>query len=197
MSLLDIVPTILDWFQIDYPKYKLLKKPVTLTGHSVLPLLGNSFTRRKPHAIFASHSLHEVTMYYPMRSVRTDQYKLIRNLNYKMPFPIDQDFYISSTFQDLLNRTKYKKETHWSKTLQQYYYRDQWELYDLHNDPTELTNLASQSRFRFVFDSLKRLLHKWQNITNDPWICGPGAVLEDRGPYKFNPQCMGLNNDLH
>ena len=43
-------------------------------------------------------------MYYPMRSVVTNRYKLIHNINYLMPFSIDQDFFISHTFQDLLNR---------------------------------------------------------------------------------------------
>jgi hypothetical protein len=38
-------------------------------------------------------------MYYPMRAIRTKKFKLIHNINYKMPFPIDQDFYLSSTFQ--------------------------------------------------------------------------------------------------
>ena len=50
-------------------------------------------------AVFGSHNLHEVTMYYPMRYVRTRRHKLIHNLNYKSTFPIDQDFYLSSTFQ--------------------------------------------------------------------------------------------------
>lgn len=49
--------------------------------------------------MFASQTHHEVTMYYPMRAVRTRRYKLIHNLNYGMPFPIDQDLYVSSTFQ--------------------------------------------------------------------------------------------------
>lgn len=197
VSLLDIVPTVLDWFQLPYPNYHLLKKPVTLTGHSLLPLLSHPQTRKDPPAVFASHNLHEVTMYYPMRSVRTEQFKLIQNLNYKMPFPIDQDFYISATFQDMLNRTKRQEDLHWSKSLTEYYYREQWELYDLHSDPAELTNLARRASHKSIFDSLKHLLYQWQNITNDPWICGPGAVLEDRGAYKFNPQCMRLDNDLY
>ena len=53
---------------------------------------------------FTSQSLHEVAMFYPMRSIVTKHYKLIQNINYLMPFSIDQDFYISRTFQDLLNR---------------------------------------------------------------------------------------------
>lgn len=46
-----------------------------------------------------SQTHHEITMYYPMRAVRTHRYKLIHNLNFGMPFPIDQDFYISPSFQ--------------------------------------------------------------------------------------------------
>lgn len=53
----------------------------------------------KDEAIFASHNLHEVTMYYPMRAIRTQRYKLIHNINYYTPFPIDQDLYVSPTFQ--------------------------------------------------------------------------------------------------
>lgn len=49
--------------------------------------------------VFGSHSFHEVTMAYPMRYVRSKRFKLIHNLNFWSPFPIDQDFYISPTFQ--------------------------------------------------------------------------------------------------
>lgn len=50
-------------------------------------------------AVFMSQTLHEVTMYYPMRAVRTRHHKLIHNLHYAMPFPIDQDLYASPAFQ--------------------------------------------------------------------------------------------------
>lgn len=49
--------------------------------------------------IFYSHNLHEITMYYPMRAVRTRRYKLIHNLFSNSPFPIDQDLYMSRAFQ--------------------------------------------------------------------------------------------------
>lgn len=65
---------------------------------SLLPLTLN-VSSAQPRTIFASQSLHEITMYYPMRVARTHRYKLIRNLNYRSPFPIDQDFYVSPTFQ--------------------------------------------------------------------------------------------------
>ena len=95
-------------------------------------------------------------MYYPMRVVRNRNYKLIHNLNYKMPFPIDQDFFVSPSFQDLLNRTRDGEPTHWFRTLQRYYYRDEWELYDLSRDPEELKNLASEAGYQQVRMSICR-----------------------------------------
>lgn len=107
-SHLDILPTVLDWFGINYADGEndkrmtgnsvQISKPV-LTGKSLLPLLINEPPDDPNAAVFASQSYHEITMNYPMRSIRTKRYKLIHNLNYKAPFPIDQDFYVSPTFQ--------------------------------------------------------------------------------------------------
>lgn len=58
--------------------------------------------------MYGSHNLHEVTMYYPMRFVRTRRYKLIHNINYFAPFPIDQDFYISDVFQVGIKKKSFK-----------------------------------------------------------------------------------------
>lgn len=135
-SLLDIVPTLLDWFNISYmnqPHASFNANEVSaphLTGKSLLPLLveGKSelfslinikliFTLfhyvcleiepvENNTSVFASQTHHEVTMYYPMRAIRTKRYKLIHNINYKMPFPIDQDFYVSPTFQVICKQIK-------------------------------------------------------------------------------------------
>lgn len=45
------------------------------------------------------------------------------------------------SFQDILNRTRGKQPLPWYKTLQQYYRRPQWELFDLRTDPAETNNL--------------------------------------------------------
>ncbi|XP_040386514.1 N-sulphoglucosamine sulphohydrolase isoform X2 [Cygnus olor] len=186
----DVTPTILDWFSIPYPSYSLFgSKRVQLTGKSLLPAL----EKEQPWATtFSSQSHHEVTMYYPMRAIQHHQFRLIHNLNYKMPFPIDQDFYVSPTFQDLLNRTRAGQPTHWNKTLHQYYYRDRWELFDCSQDPTESHNLAPDPRYAAVFQMLRTQLLKWQWDTGDPWVCAPDAVLEE----KLSPQCQPLHNEL-
>lgn len=197
-SLVDITPTVLNWFGIDYPSYRIFKhgNHVKLTGKSLLPVLDME-PATGWDTVYASHNLHEITMYYPMRVIRNRRYKLIHNLNSKMPFSIDQDFYVSPTFQDLLNRTKHGKPLHWSKTLKDYYYRDEWELFDLQQDPDELKNIANSASRQDILKNLKYQLLSWQHITDDPWICAPGAVLENVGAYAKNPQCMSMDNGFN
>uniref|UniRef100_A0A8D2ZWJ9 N-sulfoglucosamine sulfohydrolase (sulfamidase) n=1 Tax=Scophthalmus maximus TaxID=52904 RepID=A0A8D2ZWJ9_SCOMX len=189
VSLLDITPTILDWFSVPYPSYSLPGSPanlVHLTGRSLLPALVTEPGHWQ--TVYASQSLHEVTMYYPTRSVHQGAYHLLHNLHYRMPFPIDQDLYVSPTFQDLLNRTRLGQPTHWFKSLQQYYYRERWEL----TDPLETRNLVSDPSQGAVLESLRQSLQKWQWETGDPWVCGPDYVLED----KLEPHCRPLYNGL-
>ena len=123
-----------------------------------------------------------------MRVVRNKQYKLIKNLNYKMPYPIATDIFASSTFLDLLNRTKTGQPTGWFKTLTEYYYRDQWELYDIQNDPEELKNLAYDPNYLELLMDMQKQLEVWRDATADPWICYPQGVLE-------GSTCYDLDND--
>ncbi|XP_067354090.1 N-sulphoglucosamine sulphohydrolase isoform X2 [Channa argus] len=61
VSLLDITPTVLDWFSIPYPSYSLSGDPATpvqLNGRSLLPALVTEPSSW--HTVYASQSLHEV-----------------------------------------------------------------------------------------------------------------------------------------
>jgi len=127
VSLLDITPTLLDWFQVKddvQPADNLvsvnndtkwsyeapLKPPPVppLTGQSLLSvLLSEPSPGGHWDTVYASHSLHEVTMYYPLRALRTRTFKLIQNINHPAPFPIDQDFYASPTFLVFLTIYKF------------------------------------------------------------------------------------------
>ncbi|XP_045158345.2 N-sulphoglucosamine sulphohydrolase-like isoform X1 [Mercenaria mercenaria] len=180
-STMDIVPTVLDWFDIKYPKYKMNSKQVSLTGKSVLNAL-------KPHVppgpfdrVFSSHVFHEITMYYPMRVIRTKDTKLIHNLNFRAPYGLATDLYQNPTFLDILNRTESGQPTKWFTTLQKYYYRDEWQLFNLTSDPHEQKNLAGSAEYKNVFKSLKKTLNQWLLDTNDPWRCLPDEELEENG----------------
>lgn len=206
-SFLDIMPTVLDWFDINNgkhdgeksfgykPKANSNKKSRTnpsLLGKSLLPLLDEEPNESNTTAVFMSQNFHEITMTYPMRAIRTKQYKLIHNLNYRAPFPIDQDFYVSPTFQDILNRTLAKQPIPWYKNLNVYYERPEWELYDLRADPAEMKNIAGKGSIKSVQEFLMTKLNEWLQATNDPWRCAPHAVLQDAGSYKDDPQCLTL-----
>lgn len=80
--------------------------------------------------------------------------------------------------------------------MRQYYKRPEWELYDLRKDPEELNNIAGKSSQQDTVKELKEKLYNWQQMTNDPWICAPHGVYEDKGPYKTNPQCLSLDNEF-
>lgn len=194
-SLLDLTPTVLDWFQIPYPDYHIFpNQPTKLTGKSLLKYLNTSNSVESGeqntinfHAqatqqqeddlvVYGSHQFHEITMDYPMRSIHTSNYRLIHNLNYLMPYPIALDVFYSPTFQDILNRTHHEEPLPWYKTLKQYYYRDQWELYDLKQDPEELHNVAEEKDYREILKELQKKLKDWQIETYDPWQCSPDGI---------------------
>jgi len=178
VSLLDVTPTLLDWFSRPMKQCSSSSpRHDCLTGRSLVPVLQSEPAPESGwDEVYASQSLHEITMYYPMRALRTRRYRLIHNAAYKMPFPVDQDFYASPSFQDLLERTHDHRPFDWFTTLDQYYYRPAWELYDILADPRELRNLANDSTASGVMRTLQSRLLNWQNVTNDPWLCGQSRV---------------------
>ncbi|GFR64117.1 N-sulfoglucosamine sulfohydrolase [Elysia marginata] len=186
-SITDFVPTVLDWFNVKYPEYNMDGEQVTLTGRSLLPLAANPWDTKNYPYVFSSHDMHEVTMVYPMRVIRNDRFRLIHNINNRAPFPLATDLYENWTFLDILNRTRTGQPTHWFKTLAQYYYRDEWELYDLIADPKELKNLATDPSHKQVLAELQSTLRDWLFQTKDPWRCMPHDML-------LGGQCYPMDN---
>lgn len=50
----------------------------------------------------------------------------------------------------MLNRTKNASPLNWYKTLEKYYYREEWELYDLLIDPQERVNLKHKKSYKVI-----------------------------------------------
>jgi len=161
VSWVDITPTILD-----YAGVKLKQKPA-MHGRSFLPILEQS----KPAGwdeVYASHTFHEVTMYYPMRVVRSGKFKLIWNIASPLPFPIASDLYGSATWQDTLKRGD--DFVYGKRTVKAYENRPAFELFDVEKDPDELHNLANESEHQDTLTSLKQKLRQFQKRTSDPWV---------------------------
>jgi len=135
-------------------------------GRSFLPTLDGS---QSPgwDVVFASHQFHEIQMYYPMRAIRTDRYKLILNLAHPLPFPFASDLQDSATWTATLK----SDASHYGlRRVADYLHRPRYELYDLKNDPEETTNLAGRPEKMAVFDELASQLKAYQQRTRDPWF---------------------------
>jgi N-sulfoglucosamine sulfohydrolase len=157
-SWIDILPTILDWTGV--------KAPPALPGRSLLPILEEEEPKGWD-TVYGSHQCHEVTMYYPMRMVRTRTHKYIRNLAYKLDYPFASDLYNSRTWQGILERGDQKMG---DREVEKYIHRPLEELYDLQRDPHELTNVAADPKYADVLKDLRERLKTWQTQTRDPWL---------------------------
>ena len=175
ISWVDITPTILDFagIQIAPRPPSPPVGPGRFTNESP-GIQGRSFLRileqEQPAGwdeVFASHTFHEITMYYPMRVVRTRTHKLIWNIAHPLPYPFASDLYESKSWQGALAR---HLTTFGPRTVQAYTQRPAFELYDLERDPLESTNLAADPKYAQVLAELKARIKAFQERTGDPWV---------------------------
>ncbi len=117
--------------------------------------------------VYASHTFHEITMYYPMRVVRQRRFKLIWNIAHGLPYPFASDLQASATWQAIL---KSGSPLYGKRRVEVYLHRPAFELYDLDNDPHEVHNVADDPAYRDVLERLKGRLRTFQERTKDPWV---------------------------
>jgi len=174
ISFVDILPTAMEWAGAKMPEY-----PVH--GRSFLPIL----EQENPagwDSVYFSHTFHELTMYYPMRGMRTKQYKYIRNLLPELEFPFSSDLFASATWQSVKGGGKLGK-----RSIEAYLHRPGEELYDIRKDPDEVVNLAASPAHQKTLAAMRADVHAWRRKTRDPWtILGtykgeePGDSFEER-----------------
>ncbi len=136
-------------------------------GRSFLSLAGQE-SGQGWDAVYASHTFHEIQMYYPMRVVRERRYKLIWNIAHRLPFPFASDLWASPTWQ-----AQYRQgmdAPYGPRAVRDYIYRAQFELFDLENDPFERHNLAENPKYAALLGEMKDKLRAFQKRTADPWI---------------------------
>lgn len=149
VSNIDVAPTLLEL--IGAPA------PGALQGHSVLPLLrGEPFIART--AIHAEKTYH--TYYDPMRAIRTERFKYIRNFETTCRVEVPGDVQGGAIF----------------RAHPQIYHDVQHppvELYDLESDPLEQRNLAGSPEYDEVERWLDGSLWTWMADTDDPLLYAP------------------------
>ena len=158
VTLADITPTVLDWTGV--------KPPYPLHGRSVLPVLEQETTKGWDSVVL-SHVMHEVTMYYPMRTLRDRRYKLIWNMCYQSPFLNAKEVADRSPWRLTIERgEKYIGK----RLVEKYVWRDPIELYDLESDPNELVNLADDPKYTNLRREMSERLLKRLRETDDHWL---------------------------
>lgn len=118
--------------------------------------------------VFASHTFHEIQMYYPMRVIRDKRYKLIWNIAHKLEFPFASDLWEASSWQAQYQRGP--AANYGRKSVLQYIQRPEFEFFDLQRDPTESKNLANTPGLLEVFSAYKEKLKAAQEELKDPWV---------------------------
>lgn len=173
----DLTPTILDMAKVDLNSLK-------THGKSFKPVLNDATSAGEDwNEVYASHTFHEITMYYPMRVVREGNYKLIRNIAWGLEYPFASDLWAASTWQEVHRN---EKEFFGNKKTEDYLHRPEFELFDLANDPGELNNLAENKQYKVVLDRLIEKMKAFQLKTKDPWY----------NSWNYDPALQGSGLNL-
>jgi len=155
----DLTPTILDMAGIRFT-------PTDFHGRSFYSILSQSSPEGWDE-IYAAHNFHELTMYYPMRVYRGRQYKLIWNIAWRLEYPFASDLWAASTWQSVYRN---KIPRFGQRSVQDYLFRKEFELYDLNQDPGEIHNIANDPTHAEILEGMKTKLKDFQRKTNDPWL---------------------------
>ena len=161
ISNIDLMPTLLDFIGAEIPE--------NIEGKSFLPVLKDPTVLFRSE-IFTEKNFHEI--YDPLRSVRTKEFKYIRNFEpseYLYQIPLDIERGLSG--QGLKDKIKMKRANE--------------ELYDLKNDPNEDTNLINDLAYEAVIIELRQALTNWMKKTNDPLLKGKIKDERRQPPKKY------------
>lgn len=180
VSWVDFTPTLVDTCGVKVPdappvegvpesgnrkRVRVIKK-YTFHGRSWAGL----WDQEKPAGwdeVYASHTFHEITMYYPMRVIETRTHKLILNVAHQLPYPFASDLWASATWQSVHR----KGESHYGgRLVADYLQRPRYELYDKQKDPQEFKNVAGDPAYAQVLEQLSSKLKTFQTETRDPWV---------------------------
>jgi len=157
VTTLDISKTILDIAGV--------KTPIPLHGKN---LFDGSTNIRK--YIFAARDKMDST-YDAMRAIRSKEFKLIHNLMPERPY-CQYNRYKENMYPvlALLNVMNLKGELNKNQQAFMANHKPEFELYDLINDPYELTNLANDPAYKKIKEEYFTELNKWRKSVNDKGV---------------------------
>ncbi len=156
----DLTPTFLAAAGLD-------DGPAAFHGDSFLHLVDQAHPSDWREEVYAAHTFHEVTNYYPMRVVRTQRHKFIWNLASPLTYSFASDLWACATWQGVVRN---QLSDYGQRPVDAYLHRPRFELYDLQADPGETVNLAARPECAALVAQFCAKLKAFQERTNDPWL---------------------------
>jgi uncharacterized sulfatase len=166
------------------------KPPGQIDGRSFLPVLRG---KRSSHrdAIFTTHSGDGRFNIYPIRAVRSGQWKYIRNLHPEYAFTTHIDLPVNlgqrEYFKTWESLAESDPET--AAIVRRYHARPAEELYDLAADPHEQHNLAVDSHYAARLKKMRVRLDQWLRDQSDQLkVYAAPRLLSD--PQSYGPRAQ-------
>ena len=163
----DLLPTILDALGLTVPDQA--------QGQSLLPIASGQADRIPERKyIFTTHNSHGPIWsdFYPSRAIFDGRFYLIRNLmpekNYGLPDDLEKSgapWYNLSYDAIIDNSDQCPK--HYQKLIELQRNRPPYELYDIQNDPGQMTNLYGLPEYENIRVELEEQLEIWRKKTGD------------------------------
>jgi N-sulfoglucosamine sulfohydrolase len=159
VSTVDIFPTVLDAAGLSIPE--------NLAGQSLWGLAKGNNLPARPY-LFGQHHAHQRHAWFPMRTIRSQEFQLIENLNPDSIRPIP-DVDGSPLWRGPEDGEPLVANL--AEVYATYFQPPQFELYDMVNDPHAFNNLANDPAYAEIEAELLAALRDWQKETDDPYLC--------------------------
>jgi len=131
--------------------------------------------------VFVTHSGDGAMNRYPLRAVRTRDWKYIRNLDPTARHHTHVDLGKAATDgRDYWDSWVAKADPTAAAVVRRYHTRPAEELYDLAADPWELKNLAADPAYAGKLKALRADLDAWMNDQGDKGLATERALPDPR-----------------
>lgn len=178
VSWVDLLPTCLEAAGGKPPE------PGKSSGRSFLGVLRGEKAQHRDK-VFATHSGDGDMNRYPIRAVRTRDWKYVRNLDPAAEHHTHVDKAAGGDGRDYWDSWKEQAKTDpaAAAVVRRYHIRPAEELYDLKADPWELRNLAAEAAHASMLQALRADLDAWMKDQGDEGL-KTERTLPDPRPKK-------------
>ena len=152
-----------------------------LDGESFLPVLRGQSDRHKDYVfgVQTTRGISRGSEAYAVRSIRSERYRLILNLNYESPFKNNvtasaKDFKFFSSWTEAGERGDARA----AELAHRYQHRPAVEFYDVGSDPLEMTNIAEDPRYSAAIADHRKRLEAWMAQQGDKGVATEMEALQ-------------------